>query len=72
MAWIKAWNKELDSGRQAQICPSLCGSGGVSGLSTTHVETLCSLAPPEDPGQAAADQESRQGRAALLFAETND
>lgn len=30
----------------------LCGWGGVSGISITHVETFFSLIPPEDPGTA--------------------
>lgn len=41
----------------------LCGWGGVSGISMTHVETLCSLIPPEDPGTNCGKprKQARQG-----------
>lgn len=49
LASFKVWNKEVYLGCQPQIF-SLCGWGGVSGISITHVETLCFLIPPGDPG----------------------
>lgn len=57
-AQFKAGNKEMHSGRQAPI-GSLCGSGGVSGMGMTHVETFCSPAS-RAPGAAGGNQDSRQ------------
>lgn len=64
-AQFKAGNKEMYSGRQARI-HSLCGWGGVSGMGITHMETFCSLMPPEAPGAALGNHKSRQESCPIL------
>lgn len=58
-------------GRQTQIC-SPCGSGGVSSISITHVETIPLLNACKVLEQTVANHESRQDGAASLLAESDD
>jgi hypothetical protein len=59
-------------GRQPQIC-SPCGSGGVSSISITHVETFLSLILTcKVLEQTVANREGRQDGAAPLLAESDD